>query len=272
MGVLVKNWHQPPGLHRLAFGDRWLLLTGEERALIDRLYGYCKRLDDPAHTSNIFVGLQTSADAIYHLRRIGPRRYLCAPKGDNAPPLYEVEIEDALMKPLISGADAKRYVEPTTDTYLLFPYQLNSGGVRLIDATTMQATYPKAWAYLTSYRDDLRLREAQHDRHGNVTRAPFDDEQWYRFGRHQNLDKQEIIKLVVPRLVARLACSVDQTGTAGRRQKARMGQAILQFVGLRTQRDLLAEAPAISRRRCLPAFSGDAISPTTWRGRAAASA
>src|SRR5580704_17787758 len=69
---------------RQVFGERWLLLTGEERALIDRLYQRCKRLDDPEHTSNIFVGLQTSADAIYHLTRIGPDRYLCTPKGDNA--------------------------------------------------------------------------------------------------------------------------------------------------------------------------------------------
>jgi len=117
------------------------------------------------------------------------------------------------MKPLISGAEAKRYVEPITDTYLLFPYEIESDGVSLISAERMEASYPKAWAYLTSYRDDLRLREAKRNRDGNVTEAPFDDDQWYRFGRHQNLDKQEIIKLVVPRLVARLGCSVDRTGS-----------------------------------------------------------
>ena len=77
----------------------------------------------------------------------------------------------------------------------------------------MQSAYPKAWAYLASYRDDLRFRELQRDRQGNVIDAPFDDNGWYRFGRHQNLDKQEIVKLVVPRLVANLACSVDRTGS-----------------------------------------------------------
>jgi hypothetical protein len=198
---------------RESFGDRWLLLAGEERALIDRLYNHCKRLDNPAHTRQIFQGLITSADAIYHLTRIGRGNYLCTPKGKNPPPPYNVEIEDALMKPLVSGAEAKRYVEPITDIYLLFPYQLSAGGVRLIDAATMQSAYPKAWAYLASYRDDLRLRESQRDRQGNVIDAPFDDNGWYRFGRHQNLDKQEIVKLVVPRLVTNLACSVDRTGS-----------------------------------------------------------
>ena len=36
---------------------------------------------------------------------------------------YEVEIEDAIMKPLVSGPEAKRYEEPETDTFLLFPYE-----------------------------------------------------------------------------------------------------------------------------------------------------
>ena len=62
--------------------------------------------------------------------------------------------------------------------------------------------YPKAWTYLESYQDELRLRESKRDNHGVITSAPFDDDEWYRFGRHQNLDKQEMVKIIVPRLVA----------------------------------------------------------------------
>ena len=76
----------------------------------------------------------------------------------------------------------------------------------------MRIDYPRAWSYLSSYRDVLRLREAKRDKDGNVVEAPFDDDEWYRFGRHQNLDKQEIVKLIVPRLVANLGCSVDDRG------------------------------------------------------------
>jgi hypothetical protein len=186
------------------FGDRWLLLTGEERALIDRLYERCKRLDHPDHTSSIFVGIQTSADDIYHLKRIGPGRYLCEPSGDAAPPPYEVEIEGAVMKPLVSGAEAKRYVTPATDTYLLFPYKVGPSGVSLMGRAMMQARYPKAWSYLRSYEVDLRARES-----GKMD----SDDGWWGYNYPKNLDKQELVKLVVPRLVANLACSVDQTGS-----------------------------------------------------------
>ncbi len=205
---------------KLAFGERWLLLTGRERALVDKLCATCTRLDDPDNTESIFVGIQTSADHIYHLTRQGPNRYICAPKGEHAPPPYEVELEDALMKPLVSGADAKRYVEPRPDTYLLFPYSVDDDGAHIIPKEIFEQDYPKTWKYLCSYERVLRRREAEltssgdfkRDQAGEVVKAPFNDDEWYRFGRHQNLDKQEIAKLIVPRLVTTIYCSVDHLG------------------------------------------------------------
>jgi len=203
---------------RQKFGDRWLLLTGDERAIIDKLAMGCKRLDDASHTSSIFVGLQTSADSIYHLTKVGPGRYRCEPEGRAKVAPYEVEIEDALMKPLVSGPEAKRYVEPETSTYLLFPYETDaSGSARLLTEPKLQEDYPKAWFYLNSYKTDLRFREAkrdtdgeiERDRNGNPTHAPFDDTQWYRFGRHQNLDKQEVAKLIVAQTVPRMRVALD---------------------------------------------------------------
>jgi Eco57I restriction-modification methylase len=193
------------------FGDRWLLLNGVERALVDRLASTCRRLDDPVHAKAIFVGLQTSADSIYHLKRLGPGRYLCKPPGEPRPTPQEVEIEDAIMHPLISGAEAKRYTAPATDTWLLFPYSRVGNQVTLIPASHMKSVYPKAWMHLKRYEQVLRGRESSRDSRGNPIH-PFDTDTWYRFGRHQNLDKQHLRKLIVPRLVARLGCSVDGAG------------------------------------------------------------
>ena len=184
---------------QLTFGDRWLLATGADRELIDGLYAHCHRLDDSSVTSNIFVGIQTSADPVYHLKRLGAGRYLCTPKGRDAPSPYEVQIEDDLMKPLVSGEEAKRYVEPATDTYLLFPYAVQDNRAVLISASRMAADYPLAWAYLRSWEDHLRRRE----------NGSFDDREWYRFGRSQNLDKQEIEKLIVAQTVPSLRLCSD---------------------------------------------------------------
>lgn len=186
-----------------AFSEQteWLMATGPDRALIDRLARDCLRLDDPKLTSGITVGIQTSADSIYHLWRVGDGCYMCSPKGA---PEYQVEIEDAIMKPLVSGPEAKRYETPETDTYLLFPYGRNDQGrMQLISASVMAKQYPNAWKYLLSWEKELRAREGDK----------FDDDEWHRFGRNQNIDKQDIPKLLAPRLVEHMKCSSDYDGS-----------------------------------------------------------
>lgn len=180
----------------------WLMATGAERALIERLARDCLRLDDPSLTSGIIVGIQTSADHIYHLERLGTGRYKCTPKGRGVVP-YEVDVEDMLMKPLVSGPEAKRYEEPETNTYLLFPYERDvRGAMRLIPVNEMENRFPRAWAHLRRWEQELRKRESN----------AFDDEAWYRFGRSQNIDKQDVEKLIVPRLVQHMKCSIDPEG------------------------------------------------------------
>jgi hypothetical protein len=180
----------------------WLIATGLERAPIERLARDCLRLDDPSLTTAIFQGLITSADHIYHLGRVGTGRYRCTPKGRGSVP-YEVQIEDAIMKPLVSGPEAKRYEEPETDTYLLFPYERDArGAMRLITADEMTRRFPRAWAHFRRWEQELRRRESN----------AFDDETWYRLGRNQNLDKQDIPKLIVAQTVPEMRVCADYAG------------------------------------------------------------
>jgi len=205
---------------RLSYHNRWLMVTGPERDLIDRLAATCRSLGDPMVTANVFVGLQTSADSIYHMERIGPGRFRSFADPDRKKG-YEVAIEDALMKPLVSGVEAKRYQTPTTNTYILFAYSLGED-VTLIEAEKMARQYPNAWAYLRTYEAMLRRREAKLDKKtgdfelddkGVPVHAPFNDNDWYRFGRHQNLDKQQTPKLIVGQTVPSLRVCFDDTGS-----------------------------------------------------------
>ena len=107
------------------------------------------------------------------------------------------------MKPLVSGAEVKRFIAPATDTYVLFPYALAGGNARLRSVAEMETDYPRAWAWLKSHEPQLRARENRE----------FDDDAWYRFGRSQNIDKQDFIKLLVPRLVSSLKVAIDTNGS-----------------------------------------------------------
>jgi hypothetical protein len=186
---------------------RWLMCAGADRAVIERLWAAHPSLEDPEVTDGIFVGIQTSADHIYHLRRIGDGRYGFRPRRERGararPPEEVVTIEDTIMKPLVSGEEAQRFETPATDTYLLFPYERDERGrMRLIAAAELERRFPKAWEHLRRWERELRARESNS----------FDDAEWYRFGRHQGLERQDRTKLAVPRLVQHLACSLDERG------------------------------------------------------------
>ena len=143
------------------------------------------------------VGIQTSADYIYHLQRIGTNRYLHKPKDSDS--FEDIEIEDSIMKPLVSGTEAKRYQMPKTTTYILFPYEVHDHeNVSLYTAQIMKHRFPKT--YLKRYEKQLRMRE----------NMKFDDDQWYRFGRHQNIGKQEIPKLCVAQTVPGMRVCYDE--------------------------------------------------------------
>jgi hypothetical protein len=185
----------------------WLIANKPDRDLINRLAGTCLRLDDSSLTTSIFQGLVTSADSIFHLDRLGTNRYLCQPAKEkgakNKPPSFEVAIEDAIMKPLISGAEAKRYEDPQTNTYLLFPYLKNEAGkVNLIGQDMFEAQFPLAWAYLRRWEKELRGRE----------KGKMDHDSWWAYVYPKNLDKQDVTKLIVPRLVRHMKASVDREG------------------------------------------------------------
>ena len=190
------DWQAPHAV--IPYGDlsdnaAWNLMPDAERKLTDRLKSSCKPL--AACCKGIFVGIQTSADAIYHLTRLGPGRYRTR-NGE------EVCIEDALMRPLVSGAEAKRYQSPQTDTCLLFPYEISGMRPRLLSENEMSANFPLAFTYLKQHEIELRTRES----------GKFDDELWYRFGRNQNIGIQDQPKLVVAQTVPNLRVAYDEKG------------------------------------------------------------
>jgi SAM-dependent methyltransferase len=205
----IQDWDDPSWYvtyKELPKEDTWVFVSRPERALIEKLSKKSRRLDDAAVTRQIFQGLITSLDPVYHHERIGKNRYRHQPpKKDGAktkPPVEEVEIEDAIMHPLVSGQEANRYETPETTTYILFPYRVESGVVSLISQPELVRDFPKAWKYLKRYERKLRARES----------GSFNDDTWWRFGRHQNIDKQEYRKLIVAQTVKRLSVCPDDRG------------------------------------------------------------
>jgi hypothetical protein len=75
--------------------------------------------------------------------------------------------------------------------------------MRLLPARDMRRLFPGAWAHLRRWEHDLRNRESN----------AFDDETWYRLGRNQNLDKQDVPKLIVAQTVPEMRVCADTDGS-----------------------------------------------------------
>ena len=177
----------------------WNLVAAADRPVFDRMAAAGEPLGAPHWTEQIFQGLITSADWCYHLARRGPGRY---ERLDNRADGTVYEIEDAIMKPLVSGPDADRYLRPVVEKYLLFPYNIAADEPALFTAAAMAAKFPKAWDYLRLWEDELRGREG----------GKFDDKEWFRFGRNQGLETPHRPKLGVSQTVKHLRLFADPGG------------------------------------------------------------
>jgi len=150
----------------------------------------------------VFVGLQTSADKVYILEKLG----------DAGPGLIRVrsqltgkvyELENEPLKPLLSGHDIKRYGVPNTQRLLLFPYRVNEGKADLITTEDFANSFPKCWEYLVRHRGVLEDRERGKMRH----------ERWYAYVYPKNLALHVLPKLAIPRLVKHLEAVFDEAGS-----------------------------------------------------------
>ena len=180
-----------------AKSDEWNFVVGDGAGLFEKLSAMPYKFSD---ISDIFVGLQTSADDVFIMNLVGEtdRTYRLKSKALN----QEWTFEKDLLYPLVSGTDVKRYGNLPSRQFILFPYIVQNERATLIDFKTIQRDWPKTAAYLLQNKKALEERE----------KDAFRDSEWHRFGRNQNLGIQQRIKLCVPRLVEQLHAAFDYDG------------------------------------------------------------
>ena len=188
---------------KIDFSERWLLLTGKERKLINKLHKQCDILNNDKKIS-ISQGIISGAFPIFSLRKVGPQKYL----NEKHPDLREIILEDSLMLNLVSGEDVKRYQSPKTNLCIIFPYQ-KKDKMKLLEGSEFRKSYPNAWSYLEKFEKELRKRDG----------GKLDNEHWYAYSRNQNLDKQSNPKLLIAGTTPELRVSIDVSGAVAANDK-----------------------------------------------------
>lgn len=152
----------------------WSFLSEDIVLLLEKVKDKCQPLEE---ISDIFVGLQTSADTIYIIK---------AQKEENGLTYFvdckgkEQCVETDILKPCIYDIQLEKYADIEPNMMLIFPYHHTVKGKPILySIDEMKASFPKTLAYLEEYKDDLEKR--------SIPRRTGDN--WYQFGRSQSIKR-----------------------------------------------------------------------------------
>jgi adenine-specific DNA-methyltransferase len=173
----------------------WNFAVGSEADVFNKLRSVRLRLGEVA--PRIFQGPITSADSVFLFKEFQPAQrgiVSVASKelGDR------VQLEAAVLKSVVRSGDIGPFwAKP--DALVLFPYEVRNNEASLYSARQMEEKFPNAFGYLKRNRKRLESREDNK----------FRDDNWFRFGRTQNLGIWEQPKIMVPYMVTRLSAYLD---------------------------------------------------------------
>ena len=179
-----------------ASAGEWNLAVRPGAKLFERLKQMPAKLGSVAN--RIFQGVITGADEVFLFKEFQ--------SGDGATLLVhskalgaDVMLEQAALRPVVRSGSIGRY-RANAVAWVLYPYHVAGGTARLCTSAELQASYPLSWSYLKQCRRLLESRE----------QGKFRDNQWYRFGRSQNLGMWEQPKIMLPYMITRLASYCDR--------------------------------------------------------------
>jgi hypothetical protein len=69
------------------------------------------------------------------------------------------------------------------NSFVIYPYKNNNGNIEFVNIADLKENYPYLCEYLLYFKDVLIKRDIQP--------VPKTNDEWYRYGRHQSLDKCE---------------------------------------------------------------------------------
>lgn len=170
--------------------DTWQFADAETRAIFDRVRA---AFPTPLSTvAEIFVGVQTSADAIYIFHSVAETEDHHVLQWDGR----DWPIEKGVLRPFLLDVQLTAYSRPAANTWLIFPYEfVTTQGrtvARLLQPNVMAERYPNCMAYLAARRAQLEARA--------IAGGRADEQQFYQFGRSQSLVKFNGPKIILPAL------------------------------------------------------------------------
>jgi hypothetical protein len=114
----------------------------------------------------------------------------------------EVKLERKAIASFLQGQDIRRYVLENCSKVVIMPYQIKAGRAELIAETQFRKKFPLAHDYLLKNKKVLEEREE----------GRFSGDEWYAYGRLQNVDLMLLPKVLVPDIANFASFAFDEAG------------------------------------------------------------
>jgi hypothetical protein len=197
---------------KLAAEDYWALMPPAELSVFEKLESKANTRVNEV-TDDVSHGTQTSANTVYVVDVLDAERVESGDTGATVTIVpsggtEEYEIETDLLRPWLQGRDVERWRAEWSGQHVVLPYNIerneNKIASSLIDKQTLREDYPLAWEFFKTHEQKLRGREG--GRWG-------DSDEWWEFGRPQNLEKFEIPKIIFAHISEDATFMIDEVGT-----------------------------------------------------------
>lgn len=188
--------------------EGWVLLPRTLKSIFESINDQSEYLESLIGSENIYNGIQTSANNIYIHKSI---------REDNNFYYFQKDAEDwkiekELTRPYFktsSGSDNLNTYRPfSPNAFVIYPYLKTDQGAKFVEIEELESNYPNAYAYLNHYKESLSNPKR------DIKPTPETENEWYRYGRHQSLEKCDVpAKIIVGVLSQGNKYAIDYHGT-----------------------------------------------------------
>jgi len=188
--------------------DVWVLVPGYLKPAYTSINQQSVSLEELISADNIYNGIQTSANNIYiHTATKEDEQYIYFTKDGK-----EWKVEKVLTRPYFKTSNGKdnlnSYRPFKPNAFVIYPYLKTDSGVEFVTIEKLRSDFPRLYEYLTAYKEVL------DNPRRDIKPEPETNDEWYRYGRHQSLEKCDVpAKIIVGVLSQGNKYAIDYHGT-----------------------------------------------------------
>lgn len=188
--------------------EGWVLVPGKLKPIFESIQNQSTSLSDLIGAESIYNGIQTSANNIYiHSATNEDDDYIHFIKDGR-----NWKVEKELTRPYFktaSGVDNLNTYRPfAPNAFVIYPYLKTNDGIKFVKIDQLRREYPFTHEYLQHYQEVLSNPRR------DIKPTPETENEWYRYGRHQSLDKCDVpAKIIVGVLSQGNKYAIDYFGT-----------------------------------------------------------